>query len=100
MTPADAAAALRALVDRVRRNVPLNADPERFHLEKSEIARGLLDLADAIAPGSIRQGRVDGARPKPPVVAGRRRVTVTTEIIAGRVVAVQRRRMPFSVYVE
>ena len=35
------AATLRELADRVRRLSPHHRDPERFHLEKDEIARQL-----------------------------------------------------------
>jgi hypothetical protein len=42
---ADIAAYLRALAGRVRRNVPLRSDPERFHVEKSCICQDLEHLA-------------------------------------------------------
>jgi hypothetical protein len=45
---ADLAAKLRALAERVRRNVPLRRDPERFHIEKSCIAQDLEHLANRL----------------------------------------------------
>ena len=41
----DVAAELRALADRVRRNVPHRRDPERFHTEKSCVCQDLECLA-------------------------------------------------------
>jgi hypothetical protein len=41
----DRAAKLRALSERVRRNVPLRSDPERFHVEKACICQDLEHLA-------------------------------------------------------
>lgn len=37
---------LRDLAKRVDRNVPKHSDPEAFHAEKSEIVRGLEELAE------------------------------------------------------
>jgi hypothetical protein len=42
---ADLAAKLRALAERVSRNVPLRRDPERFHVEKYCICQDLEHLA-------------------------------------------------------
>jgi hypothetical protein len=42
---ADIAAYLRALAERVHRNVPLRHNPERFHVEKACIAQDLELLA-------------------------------------------------------
>lgn len=36
---------LRDLADRVRRLSPSHRDPERFHIEKDEVARQLMTLA-------------------------------------------------------
>lgn len=96
MIPVDVAATLRALVDRVRRNVPLGGDPERFHLEKSEIARRMLDLADALAPDERPARSNEPAKARVP---GRRQVIVSTMVVAGRTVAVQRRRAPFAIHI-
>jgi hypothetical protein len=94
VTPVDVAAGLRALADRVRRNIPLNSDPERFHEEKSEIARGLIDIAEGVSPG--------GRRASVPVaveVSEKRRGRVVAHsvvLVNGRRVTVQARRMPFA----
>ena len=61
-------------------------DPERFHIEKSDIQKALLTLANKLDGCAER-------RSKP------QRVVVTTEVIAGRKVIVQRPRMPFAVFV-
>jgi hypothetical protein len=45
---ADLAAKLRALADRVRRNVPLRHDPEHFHVEKACLCQDLEYLASQI----------------------------------------------------
>jgi hypothetical protein len=42
---ADIAAYLRALAERVHRNVPLRHNPERFHVEKACICQNLEHLA-------------------------------------------------------
>lgn len=44
MTVAEAEA-LRVLAHRVRRLCPHHRDPERFHMDKDEVARALLRLA-------------------------------------------------------
>jgi hypothetical protein len=41
----DIAAELRALSERVRRNVPLRSDPEHFHVEKACLCQDLEHLA-------------------------------------------------------
>jgi hypothetical protein len=83
---ADVAEALRALVRRVRHNVPSGHDPERFHVEKSEIERALAKLADRFDVGPRR-------RQEP------RRPVITTELIGGRRIMVQKTRMPFAIFV-
>lgn len=102
MSLPDAADKLRALASRVRRNLPLNSDPERFHVEMSVIARAILDVADELDP-TARRGRPDQGRDQPerPTSAGKGRVVVTTHtlVVAGKSIAVQRRRLPFSVHV-
>jgi hypothetical protein len=83
---ADAAEQLRALALRVRHNLPRRRDPEKFHVEKSDIEKALVTLANKLDGTTER-------RSKP------RRVVVTTKVIAGRRVIVQRPRMPFAVFV-
>lgn len=39
---------LDGLASRIRRNVPLNSDPDKFHEEKSEITRDLSTIADEL----------------------------------------------------
>jgi len=45
---ADLAAKPRALAERVRRNVPLRRDPERFHVAKSCICQDLEHMAERL----------------------------------------------------
>lgn len=99
MTAPDAAEQLRALAGRVRRNVPRSGDPERFHIEASEIARGLIDIAEGLRPsthaertqgrmGDIRDDKTKtGPIPCIPTASGRR-------------VALQQTRKPFAIHVE
>jgi hypothetical protein len=58
LTPAEAGKRIRALAERVRRLMPMSSDPERFHLEKSEIEADLATLA-----GEMDPRRVDARRP-------------------------------------
>lgn len=44
----DLADTVRQLADRVARNEPQHRDPERFHLEKSDIAHQLRAVASKI----------------------------------------------------
>jgi hypothetical protein len=55
---ADLAVCLRALAERVRRNVPLRRDPERFHVEKSCIAQDLEHLASICEAKQERSARL------------------------------------------
>jgi uncharacterized protein (DUF2252 family) len=81
---ADLAAKLRALAERVRRNVPLRRDPERFHVEKSCICQDLEHLAEQFE------------RPTDPqITVSRQRRTITSEVIGGRRVTVKHKREPF-----
>jgi hypothetical protein len=113
----DIAARLRAIVERVRHNVPHRRDPECFHVEKSCLAQ----IADELELGAVNHVPVTRTRPPSPLsssVAGGSinhdralpyrayrsdtrlgRGTITTETIAGRRVIVQRARMPFAIYV-
>jgi glutaredoxin len=52
---ADLAAKLRALAERVRRNVPLRSDPERFHVEKACLCQDLEHLARRLEERSTPQ---------------------------------------------
>jgi hypothetical protein len=61
---ADIAAYLRALAERVRRNVPLRHDPEYFHVEKACICQDLEHLARDFEPCSL---------PGPTIMVQRRR---------------------------
>jgi hypothetical protein len=72
----------------VRHNLPARLDPERFHIKKSEIERTLVRIAAKLEGQEDRR-----AREKP------HRTVVTTEVIAGRKVIVQRPRMPFAIFV-
>lgn len=96
----DAAEQLRALASRVRRNVPVSGDPERFHMEASEIAHDLVLVAEQIVPSTLADRRTrdrteSQMRPVSPTLG---RTVITTTVIAGRRVAVQRRRLPFAVH--
>jgi hypothetical protein len=66
--------------------VPHRHDPERFHIEKSEIERALGKLASRFA-----------AEPCKP--AQRRHVTVSTLRVNGRAIRVQETRKPFAIFV-
>jgi predicted deacylase len=76
------------LGQRVRHNIPHRIDPERFHLEKSEIEKRLGMLAKKLEAGGSAKAALRA-----------RRVVVTTEIIGGRRITVQKARMPFAVFV-
>lgn len=45
---ANASNCLDALASRVNRNLPLSSDPEKFHIEKSTIARELRSIAEGM----------------------------------------------------
>ena len=79
---------------RVRRMLPpLASNPHRYHEDKSEIANDLAQLARAIAPRRVsRHLRVDLSTER----SGR--TVVTSQIINGKRVQVQRRQ-PFSIHV-
>ena len=83
-----AAEQLRALAIRVRRLMPLNRYPERFHEEKSELVHDLTVLADQLG----------GPSSKPKRNAFHRQVVVT-QIINGRRVIVQSPRKSFAIFV-
>jgi hypothetical protein len=85
------AAELRALADRVRRNVPHRRDPERFHVEKSCVCQDLERLAR----------RFEERPPKPELRVTRQRLRqeITAQYIGGRRVTVQRTRAPFAIFV-
>lgn len=86
---ADVAADLRALAQRVRYNLPHRHNPEQFHIEKSEIERALRTIAN----------RLDGTSERKAAKRAARAPVLTTEIIGGRRIAVQRTRKPFSIFV-
>lgn len=85
------AAELRALADRVRRNVPHRRDPERFHTEKSCVCQDIERLA--------RRFEECPPRPELRVSRNRLRQEVSTQNIGGRRVTVQRTRAPFAIFV-
>jgi hypothetical protein len=94
-TPEDVAAALDVLALRVRRiSPPLARYPERFHEERSDLAKDIADLARRVAPRSRRAKDVEVD-----ISEGRRgRIVIATETINGKRVMVQRRKT-FAVYV-
>ena len=51
------------LADRVRRLCPDRRDPERFHIEKSEIEHELRELARVLPGGGRGEGRTRGRPP-------------------------------------
>jgi hypothetical protein len=73
---------LRGLAERVRR-IPLRRDTERFHVEKSCMVQDLEHLA---AIYEEKQALL---------TISRQRRTLSTEVISGRRVTVQRSRGPF-----
>jgi len=94
----DAALAERAyaLADRIRRmSCQLWTDPERFFLDRSELAAEAYAIASRIAPDQPRAPRVRVA------ISGeaRGRVEVLSQVINGKRVTVQRRRRPFAISV-
>lgn len=76
---------LRELASRVRRLMPLNHEPERFHVEKSEIIRDLTSMAEEFAPSP-------GGRTAEKPVRTANVVMTGTHRINGRTVHVERRR--------
>ncbi len=95
MNPEDAAAELDVLASRVRcMSPPLASNPNRFHEERSDIAKDLADLARRVAPRN---------RPASGVAVDvsdnrRGRIITTDQTVNGRRIVVQRRRA-FAVYV-
>ncbi len=95
MNAEDVAAELDVLASRVRRlSPPLASNPNRFHEERSDIAKDLADLARRVAPCN---------RPASGVAVDvseirRGRILTTNQTVNGKRIVVQRRR-PFAVYV-
>ncbi len=93
--PEDVAAELDVLASRVRRlSPPLASNPNRFHEERSDIAKDLADLAREVSPRN---------RPRSPVAVDvseirRGRILTTNQTVNGRRMVVQKRR-PFAVFV-
>jgi hypothetical protein len=67
----DVAAQLRALALRVPSNLPRHNHPERFHVEKDDIAKGILALAALI----------EADAPKAALVSQKRRARVTSNTV-------------------
>jgi len=96
VNPEDVAAELDVLASRVRRLPPPRrpGNPNRFHEERSDIAKDLADLARRVAPRN---------RPASGVAVDvsdirRGRIITTGQTVNGRRIMVQKRR-PFAVYV-
>ena len=95
MTPEDVAAEFDVPASRVRRiSPPLASNPNRFHEERSEIAKDIADLAREVSPRN---------RPRSGVTVDvsdirRGRIITTGQVVNGRRIVVQKRR-PFAVYV-
>ena len=95
MTPEDVAAELNVLASRVRRmSPPLASNPNRFHEERSDIAKEIADFARRVSPRN---------RPASGVAVDvsdirRGRIVTTSQTVNGRRIVVQRRRA-FAVYV-
>ena len=95
MTPEDAAAELDVLASRVRRmSPPLARHPERFHEERSDIAKDLAVLARRVA---LRNRPASGVAVDVSDIR-RGRIITTDQTVNGRRIVVQRRRA-FAVYV-
>ena len=88
MNPQAVADELDVLASRVRRiSPPLASNPNRFHEERSDIAKDLTDLARSLAPR-----RRDAATVKVEVTDSRAGRTITgSMVVNGRRVMVQRR---------
>jgi hypothetical protein len=71
---------------------PLARHPERFHQDRSDIAKAICDLARRVSPLS---------RPTPAISVDleRGRIVTASRTIKGRRIVVQRRR-PFAIFVE
>jgi hypothetical protein len=76
----DVAAELRALSDRVRRNVPHRRDPQRFHTEKSCIVQDLEALANRLDDRAANPAKLTVSR----INRDRSRTTISNESIGGR----------------
>ncbi len=93
--PEDVAAALDVLASRVRRmSPPLARYPDRFHEERSDIAKDIANLARRVSPRN---------RPRSGVTVDvseirRGRIITTGQTVNGRRIVVQKRRA-FAVYV-
>jgi hypothetical protein len=87
----DVGAKLRAIVERMRRNVPHRRDPERFHVEKSCLAQDLERIADELELDAVNHN-VSVTRTRP------RELSITTELIGGRRIIVQRPRKLFAIF--
>lgn len=94
MDAEEVAKRLRLVASRVRRLMPLQHYPERFHEEKSEIAHDLAELAEAVCPSPVRAvARQVHEGP---------RLVVGTRIVDGRHIRVElrhRRRQAFAISV-
>ena len=89
------AAALDVLASRVRRmSPPLAHYPERFHEERSDIAKDLAELARRVAP----RGRPTSGVTVDVSDIRRGRIVTTNQTVNGRRLVVQKRR-PFAVFV-
>ncbi len=95
VTPEDVAAELDVLASRVRRmSPPLARQPERFHEERSDIAKNLADLARRLFP----RGRPASGVTVDVSDIRRGRIVTTSQTVNGRRIVVQKRRS-FAVYV-
>ena len=95
MNAEDVAASLDVLASRVRRlSPPLASNPNRFHEERSEIAKDIAELARRVSPRD---------RPRSGVAVDvsdirRGRIITTGQTVNGRRIVVQKRRA-FAVFV-
>jgi hypothetical protein len=93
--PEDVASELDVLASRVRRmSPPLARQPERFHEERSDIAKAIAGLARLVCP----RGRPASGVAVDVSEIRRGRILTTNQTVNGRRIVVQRRR-PFAVYV-
>ena len=95
MTPEDVASELDVLASRVRRiSPPLASNPNRFHEERSDIAKDLADLARRVWP----RGRPPSGVTVDVSDIRRGRIITTGQVVNGRRIVVQKRRA-FAVFV-
>jgi len=76
------------LFDQARRLMPSSSDPERFHIDKSELIHGMQMLKRRVCPHHCER-RTESERPVTTIITVRDGKTTR--------MSVQRRRLPFAI---